>query len=331
MSLKTKDKEKEKEQKRNLLNTVTQRSQQNKEQRVNNITSTRMGKARITGCREQERVITDQLCYGCGSKEHKIQKCNKKSNIFVTNSERCKIEEEEMRGIMEEYGEVKSLKLRFHPNITINEAMICFSTEKEAQLAIREISTYKGWGAELYKPIKKSREFERQEPDNSNKEHEQRKNRSSTKQVELSHVKEEIKYIHKKTLDILLEGRWLETTKDNKEGSRKSNRNKSKNTETNKGQNINSNKEQEQNKKKVKEIKKKVLQGKRVRRSKRIKNALKNFKIYYQNVRGLKSKLDSLQEMIDDYQPALVCIVETHMQKRKKSKYQFIVLCTEMR
>ena len=208
MSLKTKDKEKEKEQKRNLLNTVTQRSQQNKEQRVNNITSTRMGKARITGCREQERVITDQLCYGCGSKEHKIQKCNKKSNIFVTNSERCKIEEEEMRGIMEEYGEVKSLKLRFHPNITINEAMICFSTEKEAQLAIREISTYKGWGAELYKPIKKSREFERQEPDNSNKEHEQRKNnRSSTKQVELSHVKEEIKYIHKKTLDILLEGR----------------------------------------------------------------------------------------------------------------------------
>ena len=96
MSLKTKDKEKEKEQKRNLLNTVTQRSQQNKEQRVNNITSTRMGKARITGCREQERVITDQLCYGCGSKEHKIQKCNKKSNIFVTNSERRTIKEEEM-------------------------------------------------------------------------------------------------------------------------------------------------------------------------------------------------------------------------------------------
>ena len=36
-----------------------------------------MGKARTTGSREQERVITDQLCYGCGSKEHKIQKCNK--------------------------------------------------------------------------------------------------------------------------------------------------------------------------------------------------------------------------------------------------------------
>ena len=54
------------------------RSQQNKEQRVNNITSTRMRKARITGCREQERVITDQLCYGCGSKGHKIQKFKRK-------------------------------------------------------------------------------------------------------------------------------------------------------------------------------------------------------------------------------------------------------------
>ena len=117
---------KEKEQKRNPINTVTiehitqttqstNRSEQNKEKRVNKITSTRMGKARATGSREQERVITDQLCYGCGSKEHKIQKCNKKSNIFVTNSERRKIKEEEMRGIMEEYGEVKSLKLRFHP------------------------------------------------------------------------------------------------------------------------------------------------------------------------------------------------------------------------
>ena len=42
-------------------------------------------------------------------------------------------------------------------------------------------------------------------PDNSNKGHEQRKNNeSSTKQVELSQLKEEIKNI-KRTIDILLE------------------------------------------------------------------------------------------------------------------------------
>ena len=53
-------------------------------------------------------------------------------------------------------------KLRFHPNNTRNEAMICFSTEEEPQLAITEVNTYKRWQAELYKPIRKSREFERE-------------------------------------------------------------------------------------------------------------------------------------------------------------------------
>ena len=60
---------------------------------------------------------------------------------------------------------------------------------------------------------------ETEKSDNSNKEHEQRKNNeSSTKQVELSHLKEEIKYI-KRTIDILLEKQWLETPKDKEEDS----------------------------------------------------------------------------------------------------------------
>ena len=42
-------------------------------------------------------MITDQLCYGCGSKEHKIKKCNQKNNLFVTNHGRNKMKEE-MRG-----------------------------------------------------------------------------------------------------------------------------------------------------------------------------------------------------------------------------------------
>ena len=62
---------------------------------------------------------------------------------------------------MKEYGEVKSWKLRFHPNNTRNEAMICFATEEEAKLAITQINAYEEWRAELYKPIRKSREFER--------------------------------------------------------------------------------------------------------------------------------------------------------------------------
>ena len=74
---------------------------------------------------------------------YEIQRCNKENNIFVTNNERHKMKEEEMRGIMGKCGNVKSLKLRFHPNNTSNEAMICFSTEEEAQIAITEINTSK--------------------------------------------------------------------------------------------------------------------------------------------------------------------------------------------
>ena len=53
--------------------------------------------------------------------------------------------------------------------------------------------------------VQTNHEIKTEKPDNSNKEHEQRKNNeSSTKQVELRHSRKEIKYI-KRTLDILLE------------------------------------------------------------------------------------------------------------------------------
>ena len=59
---------------------------------------------------------------------------------------------------------------------------------------------------------------------------------------------------------------------------------------------------------------------KKTRRSKKIKNALTNFKVFYQNIRGLKSKVDSIMETISDYQPILICLVETHLQKEEKMR-----------
>ena len=50
---------------------------------------------------------------------------------------------------------------------------------------------------------------------------------------------------------------------------------------------------------------------KKTRWSKKIKNALKNFKVFYQNITGLKSKVDSIMETISDFQPILICLVET--------------------
>ena len=56
---------------------------------------------------------------------------------------------------------------------------------------------------------------------------------------------------------------------------------------------------------------------KKTKRSKKTKNALTNFKVFYQNIAGLKSKADSIMETISDYQPILICLVEIHLQKEE--------------
>ena len=53
--------------------------------------------------------------------------------------------------------------------------------------------------------------------------------------------------------------------------------------------------------------------NKKVRRGKRNKNILKNFRVYYANLRGLSSKLSSLKECIENYKPHLFCLTETKL------------------
>ena len=52
---------------------------------------------------------------------------------------------------------------------------------------------------------------------------------------------------------------------------------------------------------------------KKTRRGNKNKNELKQLTIFYQNVRGLKSKLPSLQIIAAEYCPSIICIVETHL------------------
>ena len=47
-----------------------------------------------------------------------------------------------------------------------------------------------------------------------------------------------------------------------------------------------------------------------------------NFKLYYQNVRGIKSKIDSLIELVDDFDPTIICLVETHLLKEEEIKIE---------
>ena len=49
-----------------------------------------------------------------------------------------------------------------------------------------------------------------------------------------------------------------------------------------------------------------------------MKNALQNFTIVYQNIEGLKLKVGSVKELVDDCQPKLLCLVKNHMQKEEE-------------
>ena len=45
---------------------------------------------------------------------------------------------------------------------------------------------------------------------------------------------------------------------------------------------------------------------------------MKQFQIIYQNIRGMKSKVDSLTELVEDQKPTIVCLVETHLEKEEE-------------
>ena len=50
---------------------------------------------------------------------------------------------------------------------------------------------------------------------------------------------------------------------------------------------------------------------KKNRHSKKLKNTLKSCKLYYLNIRGLKSKIESLKEIIIEEKPEVIGLVET--------------------
>ena len=58
--------------------------------------------------------------------------------------------------------------------------------------------------------------------------------------------------------------------------------------------------------------------NKKVRRGKKVKNCLSKFKIYYNNSRGISSKLHSLSDCILSTKPHIVCITETKLDTDEK-------------
>ena len=61
---------------------------------------------------------------------------------------------------------------------------------------------------------------------------------------------------------------------------------------------------------------------KRTRRGKPIRNKLRKFKVWFHNIRGIKSKVDSLRDKIDEVEPTVFCIAETHLLKTEDLQFE---------
>ena len=57
---------------------------------------------------------------------------------------------------------------------------------------------------------------------------------------------------------------------------------------------------------------------KRNRRVKKIKRNFQNLKLVYNNVRGIRSKIDSVATVLEELSPTIFCAVETHLEEEYK-------------
>ena len=80
-------------------------------------------------------------CHACGLKGHKIKECQTKQNIYIVNLKKTVRSKLEIQEEMQQYGNIKSIKVRRDRyGYEINEAMVCYTTQKEAEEAISEIN-----------------------------------------------------------------------------------------------------------------------------------------------------------------------------------------------
>ena len=63
------------------------------------------------------------------------------------------------------------------------------------------------------------------------------------------------------------------------------------------------------------------------RRSNKNKNRFKNFCVYYTNIRGVKSKITTLEEIVNEINPHIICLNETHLGQEENiqiNNYEFV-------
>ena len=89
-------------------------------------------------------------CHACGLKGHKIKECQTKQNIDIVNLKKTVRSKLEIQEEMQQYGNIKSIKVRRDRyGYEINETMVCYTTQREADEAVSEINKGTEWHAEI--------------------------------------------------------------------------------------------------------------------------------------------------------------------------------------
>ena len=128
--------------------------------------------------------------HACGLKGDKIKECQTKQNIYVVNLKKTVRSKPEIQEEIQQYRNIKYIKVRHDYGYEINEAMVCYTTQREAEEAVSEVNKGTEWHAEVYQNRyteinegrnKKTKENDNNEESKRNKTNKERQNHQSRK------------------------------------------------------------------------------------------------------------------------------------------------------
>ena len=94
----------------------------------------------------------EKLCHACESEKHEIKDCESERNVYIIDLKRNQIIEHKLRKELENYGKVKSVRVRPDKHGRKgNIAMTCLATEEQAKQAMKMLNKTKQYVANEYK------------------------------------------------------------------------------------------------------------------------------------------------------------------------------------
>ena len=96
--------------------------------------------------------INKKICYACESDNHEIKDCDSGKNIFIIDRASRRINKEELKYRLEEYG-LKCIKIRPDRYRSLgNIGIICFETNEEANTAVQYLNETTRYTPKEYEP-----------------------------------------------------------------------------------------------------------------------------------------------------------------------------------